>query len=279
LMWLRLYLFFRVISLNSTIYQRRKVIQRIPGYTHCTHPTFNTFLSWKMIFYVHPILFIAGSLLSSWLVLAYTVYVFERELQPASFTYGISFYIIMNSLLTSWGDDTFDIYTPVTWPAKIICIFSVVLGVFWFALLIDYVHTTMQPTRFQLVALDWVRMSQTIEKERANAAKLIQLVWRHQGWKKMAKQEKLSKPLKRQECDSFTVKYLQLVKQARRLRREKLGILQQEQKNTHQQQLVQQVIRELKTDLLLELKRQYDADKITNRATAGITKLEEPSQQ
>jgi len=220
LMFFRLYILFKVLKDYSTVYRKRLALQRIPGYSRVTHPSFDTFLSLKMIFYQYPIKFITTFIVATCLILAYCIYVFEREAQ--SWTFFISFYIIINSCLLGWGSDTFDEYTLRTWPGKILSLSGVVIGLFWLALLIDYVHSRMQPTRFQQNALQWVLKSNILEKERVVAARLIQLVWRHYQWKRKFKAKNISKNEKKLYTEQFTIDYLNLINLTRTYRRQKI---------------------------------------------------------
>ena len=56
-----------------------------------------------------------------------------------------------------------------------------------FALLIDFVHSKMQPTAFQATALQYVVYSTITQDERSAAARLIQIVWRYHKWHRKAK--------------------------------------------------------------------------------------------
>ena len=80
----------------------------------------------------------------------------------------------------------YDLDNPYTWIGRGFCVLAVIGGVFLFALLIDYVHSKMQPTAFQTTALQWVVLSNVEERERVAATRLIQLVWRRYRWKKRA---------------------------------------------------------------------------------------------
>lgn len=92
-----------------------------------------------------------------------------------------------------WGSDTYSVYNPMTWPARAFSLFGVFIGVFLFALLVDFVHSRMHPTTFQKVALQWVMLTNTIDYERNEAAKLIQIVWRYHAWRKKAKIQSVPK--------------------------------------------------------------------------------------
>jgi len=220
-MFLRLYIVFRVIRDFSEIYIRRNDLAKIPGYSSATHPAFDTFLCSKMLIYKNPIRTICLCTFASWLILAYCVYVFEREAQPLDFSFPVAFYLIMNSMLTGWGNDTFDEYDPITWSSKLTSLLAVVVGVFWFAWLIDHIHTRMQPSRFQLVAQEYLTKANIMKHQRDAAARLIQLVWRYNRWRKETKQHNLSKVLRKAQRETFTLKYLQIVHNAKKFRRDK----------------------------------------------------------
>jgi len=263
LMFFRMYIVLKVARDFSAIYKKRKIIQKIPGYSPATHPSFNTFLINKMFFYQYPIMYILFWILTGLFSLGYCLYVFEREAQPEEWGYWISFFIAVNSMLAGWGSDTYDNYVPLTWFGKCLAIVGVVIGVFLFALLIDYVHTKMQPTAFQSTALQWVVLSDIVEKERESAAKLIQIIYRYYIWKKKAKQEgiveeKVSKKMHKK----FLNRFLLQMKATSKLRRMRIRhkITDSFETRTTRKDLVKnlvkdtvhEVINEVKTDLIKE---------------------------
>ncbi len=76
-----------------------------------------------------------------------------------------------------------------------------------FALLIDYVHSKMQPTAFQATALQWVALSSIVEKERRECAKLIQLLFRFYSWKKRATEQLVSETEVMKKHEQFMKNY------------------------------------------------------------------------
>ncbi len=77
-MFLRLYIVFKVARDHSAIYKKRHLIQRIPGYSPATHPSFNSLLTMKMFFYQNPIIYVITWILFGIFILSYGIYVFER---------------------------------------------------------------------------------------------------------------------------------------------------------------------------------------------------------
>jgi len=172
-----------------------------------------------MLFTNNPILFILLSFSCCGLYLAYGVYVFEREIQPADITYWISIYLVCTALFTGWANDSYEEYIPLTWTARCLLILSVVLGVFWFALLIDYIHSRMTPTAFQKIALEWVSKATLIERERDAAARVIQTVWRYHQWKK-TKRCKLSKTDRAAQKEGYQTTFLRHLRALRKIHRD-----------------------------------------------------------
>ena len=139
------------------------------------------------------------------------------------------------------------------------------MGVFLFALLIDYVHTKMQPSAFQASALQWVMMSSVEDENRQTAAKIIQLAWRRYRYRNVTKDnKKLDKRTKRENKEKFTLSYTKMVNKARRIRREKGRLIRQfgfdvvgnvREKNVERSIVeIKEEMKEIK-ELLLEMKR------------------------
>jgi len=178
-MLLRLHIVFRVLRDYSTIYTERKIIERIPGYSPAMHPVFNSFLTTKTFFHQHPISFIMIWMFSTVLVLGYIVYIFEREIRPPLWSFPTGIYLIFLCMVTGWAADVYDRYDPLTSIGKACCVAAAIAGLFLFALLVDYVHVKFRVSRFQELALDWVIQNTATAQHRNEAAKLIQLLWKH----------------------------------------------------------------------------------------------------
>eukprot|EP01116_Phalansterium_solitarium_P021755 TRINITY_DN6902_c0_g1_i4.p1 TRINITY_DN6902_c0_g1~~TRINITY_DN6902_c0_g1_i4.p1 ORF type:complete len:566 (-),score=140.46 TRINITY_DN6902_c0_g1_i4:109-1806(-) len=228
-MFLRLYILWKVLRDRSLIFRKRKIIEHIPGYSPHAHPNFNALLSMKFIFYQRPILLITTALLSTSFVFAYAIFIFERGSKfdhvtgEPIFTFWICYYISIQTLLTGWPTDIWSVYMHGTWVGKFISIGSSVFGLFMFALLIDYVHTKMQPTSFERSALEWVIRRKWEQKERLDAARLIQIFWRHYRYKAMRKHlNAFDEQEDRKRRYLFTLEWLKQVETTRVHRGKKL---------------------------------------------------------
>jgi hypothetical protein len=89
-------------------------------------------------------------------------------------------------------------------------------GIFLFALLIDYVHQRMRPSSFQITALEWILNLRLEEKEREEAARLIQIVYKQYKWKKL--NELLGKMVEN-ERNPFGIAFLKQQNVTRRIRK------------------------------------------------------------
>jgi len=160
------------------------------------------------------------------LIIGYWVYIFEREQQDMSF--GVSIYLVFLCMVTGWASDVYDEYDPRSPLGKIGCILAAIFGLFWFALLIDYIHQKMRATRFEEIALDWVTQSSAMQEQRNESARLIQMLWRHYAWKKSM--ESLVIVQKRQpapdiedweQSKKFDVKFRKQLERTKNIRNEK----------------------------------------------------------
>jgi len=215
---------FKVIRDFSEIYQRRSYFEKIPEYAK-THPTFNTYLSIKMVFYEYPSMFISIWIVCSTLMFGYSIYVFEREAQVEMnegppFSFWVALFIAMNCTMTGWATDTFGLYNLVTWPGKLTAITAVVVGLFLFAVLVEYVHVQMRSNSFQQVAVDWMIHTQLEEKQRQAAARLIQVLYRMYRWKQI-QARLLDKNSKKARKKEFTFQFTKAIMENQKVRKEK----------------------------------------------------------
>jgi len=227
-MFLRLYVLFKVMRDFSPIFRNRRTLMRIRAIAS-SNPIFNSFLSLKVLFFLHPITFIVLWIGFLCAVLGYCIYIFEREAQPEEFSYRISVYLAFISMVTGWATDTYDEYNPETWGAKFFAISCVIFGLFLFALLIDYVHASMSLSEWQQIALHSIRRTFILEKLRTQAALLIQTAWRYRLLlRKKRKRRQLPLEVKEEDGESsemtqnLEVLFFKRLKSFQKIRSEKL---------------------------------------------------------
>ncbi len=58
----------------------------------------------------------------------YCIYILEREASPELFNLATSQFLSLQCVATGWASDTYDVYDPVTWPGKMVCITATLSG-------------------------------------------------------------------------------------------------------------------------------------------------------
>jgi len=209
-MFLRLYYAFKVYRDYSTIYRKRKILETVPGYSHSSHPVFDALISVKVLFHRKPVAFILFWIVIVGLISGYCIYVLERDLQPHRFSIWVGIYLSFISMFTGWPSDVYEEYDPRHFFTRLACIATTIVGLFLFALLIDYLHAKMRASKFEEIAIDWVNYIDLELERRYYAACLIQLVWKEYNIPDSDDTELLQK--------RFTVKFYKLVEINRKLR-------------------------------------------------------------
>ncbi|EGC32611.1 hypothetical protein DICPUDRAFT_57008 [Dictyostelium purpureum] len=222
-MWLRLYLFCRVLRDYSPIYKLRQHITK--QLVKDVSPKFNWVLSLKYIISVAPILTYLSFTLVVLSVTGQILYVFERE-KFSGFTFPVAFYISFLSMVTGWPTDTYDEYNPQTFIGRFSAIVSCVFGLLLLSFVIESFGRLTQATSHQRPVLNIVTLVEAQKKERDAAARLIQLVWRRWRWQKTFSISQNRSMFNDREAD-FCVKYIEYAKTLGRMRRDKRAIQSQ----------------------------------------------------
>ncbi|KAN0033947.1 hypothetical protein ACTFIV_000426 [Dictyostelium citrinum] len=242
LMWLRLYLFCRILRDFSPVYKLRFHIQK--QLIRDVAPKFNWTLSLKYIISIAPILTYLTFTVVTLAVTGQWMYVFERE-KNELFTFAVSVYISFLSMITGWPTDTYDEYNPQTFGGRFAAIVACIFGLLLLSFVIESFARLTQATSHQRPILNLVSLVEAQKKERDSAARLIQLVWRRWRW-----QSSMSMSQNRSMFNSkealFCVKYIEYAKTLSRMRRERRAIQSQCQDSEPQQS---SIIEEIKSTL------------------------------
>ncbi|KAM9961533.1 hypothetical protein ACTFIR_004387 [Dictyostelium discoideum] len=243
LMWLRLYLFCRILRDFSPVYKLRFHIQK--QLLRDVAPKFNWTLSLKYIISIAPILTYLTFTIFTLAVTGQWMYVFERE-RNELFTFAVSVYISFLSMITGWPTDTYDEYNPQTFGGRFAAIVACIFGLLLLSFVIESFARLTQATSHQRPILNLVSLVEAQKKERDSAARLIQLVWRRWRW-----QSSMSISQNRSMFNSkealFCVKYIEYAKTLSRMRRERRAIQSQCQDSQPSQQ--SSIIEEIKSTL------------------------------
>eukprot|EP00026_Physarum_polycephalum_P005645 Phypoly_transcript_05680.p1 GENE.Phypoly_transcript_05680~~Phypoly_transcript_05680.p1 ORF type:complete len:448 (+),score=20.33 Phypoly_transcript_05680:100-1443(+) len=230
LMLLRFYMVFRIIRDRSIIYKRRNTIMRKYlkyGIKHWGPPKFDWFLAVKSLFVRRPFPFMF--LLTLWTLWAcgHTIYIFEREIEPARFTYLACQYLSMISMITGWPTDTYEYYLPNTRMGKFACIMSTLLGLFLLTMLLEILSSWFVATPHQRPAIIWSHRQDIKHQLRDAAARIIQLVWRKHICSTIRAGSSFVE--RRSRCsilprESLGTRYVNAVRDFRRLMRQKVSL-------------------------------------------------------
>ena len=232
LMFLRLHLAFRVIRDYSEIWLNRRSIKKLTAFSSRT-PNFDWWLSVKTLVYRNPIAFATSFYLFCIVVFGYSVYIHEREEQPDLFTLPIGFYLAFQCITIDWASDVYDVYDPITWPGKLTCLTAAMMGLLLTSFIIGIVSQSILPSKFEEMALNCIGVEKAREKEKDNAARLIQYVWRnYRHEKELAeklerKNPRLYEEISALEEKEFMEEFLARSKSLRNVRRERVDLEEQ----------------------------------------------------
>lgn len=229
LMLFRLHLVFRVIRDHSEIWLNRRSIKRLTAFSSRT-PDFDWWLSVKTVLYRRPIAFASGFYGLCILIFGYCTYIFEREAQPDLFTMPIGFFVAYQCITIDWASDVYDVYNPITRMGKATCLVAAMMGLLLTSFIIGIVSQSVMPSKFEETALNCIHVEKAREKEKENAARLIQFVWRnHRHEKELAeklgeKNPRLFEEISAIEEKEFMEEFLARSKALRNTRRERIDL-------------------------------------------------------
>ncbi|KAK5575725.1 hypothetical protein RB653_006859 [Dictyostelium firmibasis] len=237
LMWLRLYLFCRILRDFSPVYKLRFHIQK--QLLRDIAPKFNWTLSLKYIISIAPILTYLTFTLVTLAVTGQWMYVFERE-KNELFSFAVSVYISFLSMITGWPTDTYDEYNPQTFGGRSAAIVACIFGLLLLSFVIESFARLTQATSHQRPILNLVSLVEAQKKERESAARLIQLVWRRWRWQSSTNMSQNRSMFNSKEA-LFCVKYIEYAKTLSRMRRERRAIQSQCQESEPQPSIIEEI--------------------------------------
>jgi hypothetical protein len=167
LMFLRFYLFVRVLRDHSPIYRKRKQLLNDSFLKKSGAVEFNWLLCVKFLFLRHMWAFVVWGVIITWFTMAYVIWIFERE-HNQSFTLDISVWMTCITMSTvGYGD-----VSPTNNSAKVAAGFTAVFGIILAALLVfavmDALTLSPQDTRVRNL---WTKKL-TFDKQKVAASKL-----------------------------------------------------------------------------------------------------------
>ncbi|ELR23068.1 IQ calmodulinbinding motif domain containing protein [Acanthamoeba castellanii str. Neff] len=191
LTFLKLFVTMSVLRHFNPIYRNRHLIIRIPGSSLIEMPRFTTWFSTRTFYHQYPLTFSLSNIIAVVAITAYGMYIYEREVQPHVFDFKLCFVIATENLITGWPGDVFSQYTLESDGGKSFSVFASLGGLFFFALLINFLYIKLSPSSNDSHVVDWIARIKLEDKERHEAAKLIQLVWRRRLERKKKEEERL----------------------------------------------------------------------------------------
>ncbi len=113
------------------------------------------------------------------LLFAHALYIAERDLLPRFFDFWSSLFVSLQIVSIGWPADVWEIYMPISVLGKIVSLLAGMAGLLLISFVIATVGQTLQPTKFEENALNFIAMEKVRQRERDASARLIQYVWKN----------------------------------------------------------------------------------------------------
>jgi len=149
-MFVRCYLFVRVMRDRSLLYKERDKITQHKFYERTGGPEFDWFFSLKSDFHERPGLLCTLLAVVAPLVMAYCLYVSEHHTSPEVFTYYNCIFFTILSMTTASADNTL-----ITVAGKASSLVSVIIGILLFSLVVGVLVTKLSLSHHQQFAISY----------------------------------------------------------------------------------------------------------------------------
>eukprot|EP01114_Cavostelium_apophysatum_P022016 TRINITY_DN7831_c0_g1_i1.p1 TRINITY_DN7831_c0_g1~~TRINITY_DN7831_c0_g1_i1.p1 ORF type:complete len:465 (-),score=65.54 TRINITY_DN7831_c0_g1_i1:33-1427(-) len=209
--YLRLYIIFRVIRDYSIDYKNRNAFRKAPN-ARRNPPIVNTFFVVRNFLQDCPKRYLFLMLISMTLIGGHIIYAVEKESQP-EIGYWIWVFVSVNCVWAGWAGDTYYEYNPTNWLAKVICILLAGSGIAVTTILFGYVYDYMRPNRSMRVMTYLFEKLDLNDRELELSARLIQVVWRFH-------RERRRKRTTAQQNTEYHVRLHEVLMNVRKLRRD-----------------------------------------------------------
>jgi len=104
-------------------------------------------------------LFFAGCFyVISILLFAHALYIAERDLLPRFFDFWSSLFVSLQIVSVGWPADVWEIYMPISVLGKLVSLLAGMAGLLLISFVIATVGQTLQPTKFEENALNFIAM-------------------------------------------------------------------------------------------------------------------------
>lgn len=115
-------------------------------------------LSLKTVCFRSPITFSLSFLIICVVMFGYTLYIMEREAQPASFSLLSGLFVAFQCFSMNWAADVYEDYNPITWGGRLTCVAAACSGLLLTSFIIGVVTQKLMPTNFENKALHFLTM-------------------------------------------------------------------------------------------------------------------------
>eukprot|EP00163_Fabomonas_tropica_P034220 TRINITY_DN937_c0_g1_i1.p1 TRINITY_DN937_c0_g1~~TRINITY_DN937_c0_g1_i1.p1 ORF type:complete len:508 (-),score=89.35 TRINITY_DN937_c0_g1_i1:249-1772(-) len=175
LMFTRLYQCIRVLRDFSPIYRQRHLLLNDPQVKKTGAVDFNWLLAVKFVFLAHKWRFVTGAVLVTWSMMAYSIWIFEREVNRDVLSIDAALWLTTITMTTvGYGD----IHVKANW-GRVFAGIAALTGITLTAMLtfavMDSLSLTAQDTRVK----NLYTRTRVVQQQRITAARYLQLWWKH----------------------------------------------------------------------------------------------------
>lgn len=199
--FLRLYLFVRVVRDYTAVYSRRRLIYD-SGYKEEGGYEVGSLTAMKSVYLQYTTTMIAVLAGGSILILAYMAHVAERDWQPEQFDYkNCVWYVIFFIAAMDYGS-----MGPKSAFGKGVAVLILVWGMILLSMFVSVVFDCAGLSSYEVWAIDWLKQGELMEQERHVAADVIATWWRY----KMAARNRMGKQSNGRKNDPMSETYFKL---------------------------------------------------------------------
>lgn len=167
--FLRLYLLFRVLYINSSIYQQRDEIVRNNRELQISGYQVSMISTAKIVFYQHPIAVMVSMVVSSVVVMGFWIFVTERDNNPMFDKLENGYWFVWVSLATiGYGD-----YVPITTSGRLVCVLIAFTSLFITTVFSGIVTNLVSPSREQRLVTSYLAKHKSTAVYRKSAVELL----------------------------------------------------------------------------------------------------------
>lgn len=174
-MFLRLWTAFPVIrDFHPVFTYRREIVKNTRFALTSSAKTFSSGTCIKALFYHYPMISVTTTVILSFSITAFVVYILERDYHDPSTRISYIYLSLITLTTVGYGD-----YAPYSSAGRAACVMTGFIGIMMTAFMINVITNYLQLSPLQKEAADWTEQRHNVKALNNLAASFIQYSWRH----------------------------------------------------------------------------------------------------